>query len=295
MRQRPIDINSNDNTLFITSRCNNRCLMCCQPPNNDDDMDELFEENLRRIHSAPQSLELIGITGGEPTLLGDRLIMLIQEIRKCLPSTEIQLLSNGRQFANYDYVKKIAEAGGDMLYVGVELHSDYYKDHDMIAGAKGAYRETMLGLYNLALCGVDIELRIIVCALNYKRLYNISQFIHRNLPFVGWIAFMGMEQTGYAVKNAKKVWIEPINYQNELFDAVKCLADWNYRVSIFNIPLCLLPTYLHDYARKSISDWKNRFAPICNSCVLKIDCCGFFSTSKNYYHGIRPFNQNTVD
>ena len=60
------------------------------------------------------------------------------------------------------------------------MNSDYYKDHDMIAGAKGAYRETMLGLYNLALCGVDIELRIIVCALNYKRLYNISQFIHRN-------------------------------------------------------------------------------------------------------------------
>ena len=282
MRQRPIDIHSNDNTLFITSRCNNRCLMCCQPPKNDDDMDELFEENLRRIHSAPQSLELIGITGGEPTLLGDRLIMLIQEIRKCLPSTEIQLLSNGRQFANYDYVKKIAEAGGDMLYVGVELHSDYYKDHDMIAGAKGAYRETMLGLYNLALCGVDIELRIIVCALNYKRLYNISQFIHRNLPFVGWIAFMGMEQTGYAVKNAKKVWIEPIDFQKELFDAVKCLADWNYRVSIFNVPLCLLPTYLHDYARKS-------------NCVLKMDCCGFFSTSKNYYRGIRPFYQNTVD
>ena len=77
--------------------------MCCQPPKNDDDMDELFEENLRRIHSAPQSLELIGITGGEPTLLGDRLIILIQEIRKCLPNTEIQLLSNGRQFANYEF------------------------------------------------------------------------------------------------------------------------------------------------------------------------------------------------
>ena len=269
--------------------------MCCQPPNNDDDMDELFEENLRRIHSAPQSLELIGITGGEPTLLGDRLIILIQEIRKSLPNTEIQLLSNGRQFANYDYVKKIAEAGGDMLYVGVELHSDYYKDHDMIAGAKGAYKETMLGLYNLALCGVDIELRIIVCALNYKRLYDISQFIHRNLPFVGWIAFMRMEQTGYAEKNAKKVWIEPIDFQKELFDAVKYLADWNYRVSIFNLPLCLLPIYLHDYARKSISDWKNRFAQICNSCVLKMDCCGFFSTSKNYYHGIRPFCQNTIE
>ena len=189
-------------------------------------------------------------------------------------------------------------SAGLPYYIAFQLLCSYDlppKDHDMIAGAKGAYRDTLLGLYNLALCGISIELRIILCALNYKRLYNISLFIHRNLPFVEWIAFMGMEQTGYAVKNAKKIWIEPINYQEELLDAVKLLADWNYHVSIFNIPLCLLPTYLHDYARKSISDWKNHYAPICDSCVLKMDCCGFFSTSKNYFQGIRPFCQNTVE
>ena len=186
--------------------------MCCQPPLKVDDIDELFENNLQRIRTAPKDLPLIGITGGEPTLLGEKLIALIKEIRECLPSTEIQLLSNGRRFSDIKYAKRVAEAGGNMLYVGVELHSDYSRDHDTIAGSKGAYQETMQGLYNLAYCGIAIELRIIMCALNYKRFFHIAEFIHRNLPFVGWIAFMGMEHIGWAVKN-RHVWIEPIEYK----------------------------------------------------------------------------------
>lgn len=260
--------------------------MCCQPPVTTDDIDILFEENLHRVRTAPKELPLIGITGGEPTLMGDRLVILIKEIRKELPDTEIQLLSNGRRFSDINYTKRIAEAGGDKLYVGTELHSDYYRDHDIIAGAKGAYAETIKGMYNLASCGVAIELRIIICRLNFQRLYHLAEFIHRNLPFVGWIAFMGMEHTGWAVKNENNVWIEPIEYQEQLLKAVKYLADWNYAVSIFNLPLCLLPTSLHNFARKSISDWKNVYLDECASCLMKKDCCGFFATSIRKYNGV---------
>ncbi len=265
--------------------------MCCQPPLKVSDIEELYAANIERVRTAPKDLPLLCITGGEPTLLGDKLISLISEIRKCLPNTEIQLLSNGRRFADNSYVAKLAEVGGDKLYVGVELHSDYYKDHDVIAGKKGAYKETMLGLYNLALNKVPIELRIILCSLNYKRLPYISEFIHKNLPFVSWICFMAMEHIGHAEKNFGKIWIEPIEYQQELLSAVKSLADWNCDVNIFNVPLCLLPTYLHDYARKSISDWKNYYLKDCNDCTLKANCCGLFSTSKKVFEGIKPFNE----
>lgn len=289
MKQRAFDLNSNDNTLFVTSRCNNNCIMCCQPPRDVDDIEVLYKENLERIHNAPKELPLIGITGGEPTLLGDKLITLVEEIRAYLPDTEIQLLSNGRKFADAEYTKRLAKAGGDKLYVGVELHSDYYKDHDTIAGKKGAYQETMYGLYNLAANRVPIELRVIMCSQNYTRLHEIAVFIHKNLPFVAWIAFMGMEQIGHAVSNYNNVWIEPLEYQNQLYAAVKSLADWNYNVNIFNIPLCLLPVELHDFARKSISTWKNKYAPECEGCCLKGDCCGFFTTSREIYKGITPF------
>ena len=102
MTQRPLDILSNDNTLFCTEQCNNHCLMCCQPPMKVDDIDLLFSENLLRIQNAPNDLPIIGITGGEPTLLGDKLISLVKRIRERLPNTDIHILSNGRNFKNLD-------------------------------------------------------------------------------------------------------------------------------------------------------------------------------------------------
>jgi len=50
MKQRDIDIKSNDNTLFVTEQCNNRCIMCCQPPKRVNDIDLYFEQNVKRAH-----------------------------------------------------------------------------------------------------------------------------------------------------------------------------------------------------------------------------------------------------
>ena len=48
-----------------------------------------------------------------------------------------------------------------------------------------------------------------------------------------------------------------------------------------NIPLCCLPQSLWQYAAKSISDWKNTYDDVCNSCEMKADCCGLFSWYKS--------------
>lgn len=282
------NIESNDNTLFTTARCNNNCIMCCQPPVDNDDIDELFLHNVKLIKLAPKDIPIIGISGGEPTLLGDKLIELIKLIRTELPNSDIHLLSNGRNFKDSEYARKIVEASDGKLFVGVPLHSDYYKDHDIIAGAKNAYYETIAGLFNLAAYGACIELRVVINKLNYQRLPQLAEFIQKNLPFVAWTAFMGMEYIGYAVKNHNNVWIEPIEYIPHLIKAVKIMAQWHLDVSIYNIPLCLLPKDAHEFARQSVSDWKVKYLPICEDCKLKSECCGLFTTSKQVYHGLKP-------
>lgn len=288
MRKR-FDINSNDNTLFVTEQCNNHCIMCCQPPKRKDDIDRLFSENIRLIRTAPKGLKVLGISGGEPTLLGDKLFELIAEIRQFLPDTGIHLLSNGRAFANRDFAHRLKTIAGDKVCVGVPFHSDYPGDHDMIAGARGAYEETMLGLYALASEGIEIELRIVLNRLNYSRLPLMSEFISKNLPFVHWVAFMGMEKTGLAVRNLDRIWIEPQEYIPELTDAVQRLYDWDIDTAIYNIPLCLLPKAYHQFAEQSISDWKVKYQPCCKDCALREKCCGSFATSSEPYLGLKPF------
>lgn len=262
--------------------------MCCQPPTTHNDIEVLYEDNIRRLQKAPKTLPYICITGGEPTLLGDKLISLLREIRALLPSTTILLLSNGRLFSNLDYATKFEEFADTELFINIELHSDYFGDHDFISGAKGSYQETIKGIYNLATIGIAIELRIIICRQNYKRLPCIADFVHKNLPFVSRIIFMGMECTGFAYDNYNSIWIEPVDFASQLYDAVISLNDWGYDVCIFNIPLCLLPVSLHKFAKKSISDWKVKFDEKCMNCDYIEQCCGLFSTSKISLKNIKP-------
>jgi len=284
-----IDINSNDNTLFVTGQCNNHCLMCCQPPTKQDDFDFFLNQNIELIKNAPKNLPIIGISGGEPTLAGERFFELISTIREYLPDTTIHILTNGRTFAYGNYAEKLKDIGGKDLLLGIPVHSDSSIIHDKIAGAKNAFCETILGLYNLAAINIPIELRIVINNLNYKRLNQLSNYIFRNLSFVNYVSFMAMENIGFAVKNSKQVWIEPKEYMFYLKEAVSTLSAWNIDVSIFNLPLCLLPDELHTFARKSISDWKNHFIDVCNDCTKKDDCCGLFATSKKIFEGLKAF------
>lgn len=258
--------------------------MCSQPPLKKNDIEELFERNLRIIESAPMGLKDIGITGGEPTLLGDKLFELIEKIQDKYPEALIHILSNGRAFQNKQYAKQLADVGKNQLLVGIPLHSDYVHDHDYIAQAKDAFTETMKGLYNLGEFGIDIELRIVINKINYRRLLQLSDFIYKNLPFVRYISFMGLEDTGYTIKNHKKVWIEPQKYKVQLEKAILNLATWGLNVSVFNLPHCCIPESLHEFAKRSISDWKVKYMPCCDGCLVKNDCCGLFATSKNDYH-----------
>ncbi|RZK35001.1 MAG: hypothetical protein EOO61_12660 [Hymenobacter sp.] len=65
----------------------------------------------------------------------------------------------------------------------------------------------------------------------------------------------------------------------ELTEAVEFLAAHRLHVSIYNHQLCLLPERLWEFARRSISDWKNIYLPTCASCAVREQCGGFFTSS----------------
>ena len=272
----------NDNTLFITSACSNRCIMCCQPPTDIDDSEGLWNRNCQLIETAEADTDFVCITGGEPTLTEERLIQYIHAIRKKMPNANIHLLTNGRRFADKDYTIQFAKMVDHHFVFGIPLHSDNPIDHDRIAGAKGAFFETMKGLHNLGLLGYEIELRVIILKGNYTRLPQIAEYITLNLPFVSQVSFMGLEITGYADRNYHRVWVEPFEINPYLMDAIRHMECCNISAKVFNIPHCLLPVTLWPYACKSISTWKKTNLQQCKDCSQLKNCCGVFSTSKRY-------------
>lgn len=284
--------NRNDNTIFVTERCNNKCIMCCQPPSKEDDGMRLFERNVKLIETADPETDYICITGGEPTLYPTLLFKFIDKIKETLPHAVIHLLSNGRAFSDMKFLYEFHKHAKDTnMVIGIPIHSDNYLDHNMIAGASGAFLQTIKGLHNLGILGYEIELRIILMQANISRLYNIAEYITFNLPFVSQVSLMGLEITGYAHSNFSKPYLNPKSISTILSKTVQLLDTTHNNPRIFNIPLCLLNISLWKYATRSISDWKVYYSPKCDICIKKSECCGLFSTSSvGYMDIVSPFN-----
>jgi His-Xaa-Ser system radical SAM maturase HxsC len=280
-------VNSPHNALFITDRCNSNCLMCSQPPKNIDDLDYHYRINTQLIKQIPKTTQELGITGGEPTLLGDRFVSLLNMISVNLPDTDIHVLTNGRSFAWRNIPEKLSKVNNGKVVYGIPLYSDYYQLHDYVVQAKDAFNQTILGLHNLAKYDLRIEIRVVLHKQTYKRLPSLAKFIYKNLPFVEHIAFMGLEFTGYTPYNSELLWMEPSEYSIELEEAVNYLDSMDFNVSIYNLQLCLLKPTLWKFARKSISDWKREYLDECKKCNLLNECGGVFATSKKHSHEIK--------
>src|SRR5260370_3876453 len=264
------------NSIFATERCNSNCVMCSQPPRDKDDTEELAERNLELVCLIDPAPAYLTITGGEPTLLGNKLLNLLAALRGKMPSTAVHILTNGRRFAWPDFTEKFAAIGHPNLSLGIPLYSDLANDHDYVVQAKDAFDQTIMGLHQLARWQQRVEIRVVLHAKTVSRLPKLAEFLYRNLTFVEHVALMGLENIGYAARNMASLWIDPHDYQEQLYEAVLILRQRGMNVSIYNHQLCVLRPELWKYAKKSISDWKNIYIEECGTCGLRAECGGFF-------------------
>jgi His-Xaa-Ser system radical SAM maturase HxsC len=271
--------------------------MCSQPPQDHDDADALTERNLDLIRLIDRPPAQLVISGGEPTLLGERLFTIITALRDKFPETRLHMLTNGRVFAWPRYTARLAAIKHADFVLGIPLYSDDSAIHDYVVQAKGAFDQTVLGFHQAARYGLRTELRVVLHAITIPRLPQLAEYIYRNLTFAEHVALMGLENIGYAPRNMDKLWIDPHDYQDQLESAVEILSTRMMNVSIYNHQLCVLRESLWKFARKSISDWKNIYLDECQTCAVKEQCGGFFQWAtklhSEYVHPLTPVCEPT--
>ncbi|GEP43092.1 hypothetical protein BGE01nite_23830 [Brevifollis gellanilyticus] len=264
--------------------------MCSQPPRDVDD-EYLIDDILEAIPLMSQDTKVLCITGGEPTILGWRLIEVLTAVSRYLPDSSLHMLSNGRAFAYRATAKAVSQAGCRDLMIGVPLYADIASVHNFVVQARDAFDQTIRGMMNLARFNIALEIRFVIHRQTVSRLVQTAKFIARNLPFASQVAFMGLETIGFTRSNLSVLWIDPWEYRDALREAVTMLAAAGMRVMVYNLPLCLIPEEIWPFAQQSISDWKNIYMPECAGCAMKAQCAGFFaSASFKYSDHIRPFD-----
>ncbi len=281
---------SDHNSILLTEQCNNYCLMCSQPPKRVDDS-WLLREAFDAIRLIPRETKVLGFTGGEPTVYGEDFIKLLDHTKNWLPNTSLHVLSNGRSFADQSFAHSYSKVEHPDLMVGIPIYSADPAVHDYVVQAQGAFDETVRGVLNLKRFGQRVEIRVVLHKQTYKGLPELATFIARNLLFVDQVALMGLEHTGFARANIDSLWIDPIEYKDQLSEAVRILSTYGIQTAVYNHPLCLVNSDVYPAYVKSISDWKNEYAIECAPCTKKNECGGFFSSGiqNGYSQSIKPF------
>lgn len=284
------------NMLFTTPACNVKCLMCPQPPCADDE--QVHKDNQKILSLIDYDPKVICISGGEPFLFPERVKSYFEIINRRWPSCQVDVLTNATRLSEFAMCKEIALSAPINTTFCVSLHSDVASVQQQINGIGTSFRDSVRGINNLGKLRQMVEIRPVITKANYEFLYDFAVFVARNFPYVNHVAFMGQEIVGHARSNYAKIWVDPVDYIAELEQAVEYLDQMRICVSIYNIPLCLLPENLHRFAARSISDWKQGYTPVCSSCVLHDECCGVFLTSGEHLsRGIAPVTKrnNTPD
>jgi His-Xaa-Ser system radical SAM maturase HxsC len=270
---------SKQNSILLTERCDHYCLMCSQPPRRVRD-EWLLDQACELVRLLPAETTGIGFTGGEPTLYGQQLFGLLRLCRNLIPDAAVHILSNGRRFNDLAFAAEYAAIDNPNMMVGIPIYGSEPGLHDYVVQAHGAFNDTVRGIINLARLQQRIEIRVVIHKQTAPHLVEIADFISRNLPFVEQVALMGLEMIGFARANMDDVWIDPIDYKDELTEAVTLLHQHRIRTLVYNHQLCLIDRRVWPFAVRSISDWKNEYHSECLDCSAIQDCGGFFFSAK---------------
>jgi His-Xaa-Ser system radical SAM maturase HxsC len=265
---------SAQNSLLLTERCDQLCVMCSQPPKKSED-EWRFQAYRTALELADQNAR-IGVTGGEPTLYKDQLLGMLADVSQVRPDLSFHILSNAQHFIPADRTFLTAFHSRTKVTWGIPLYSADPAIHDKIVGKPAAFGQLMNNLMLLGSTGATIELRTVFTSLNALDLPHLAGFIAKNLPFIGHWAIMGMESIGYAIAHWDRLFFDHSVFPQPIISALEIARLHRLPCKLYNFPHCTIPARYRDTCTQSISDWKRKYVDECDGCLERGSCCGFF-------------------
>jgi His-Xaa-Ser system radical SAM maturase HxsC len=270
--ERLIRAASPHNTLLVTERCDQLCVMCSQPPKKTHVDRFAYLEQACLL--APEGA-VIGITGGEPTLYKEELFGLLDRVLQEREDLEFHVLSNAQHFTEAD-LPQLRKPAFRRVVWGIPLYSAFPEKHDSIVGKSGAFERLHQSLHVLLRAGTRVELRTVLVQQNAAELSQLARHIARHLRFIDVWSIMQLENIGFAKNRWSTLYVDHQSDFSEVAAAIDHIELHGMAVRLFNFPRCSVPAPYRDLATASISDWKKKFMPACESCTEREACTGFF-------------------
>jgi His-Xaa-Ser system radical SAM maturase HxsC len=270
--ERLLRAGSEHNTLLVTERCDQLCVMCSQPPKKTHvDRFAYFEEACLLAEAGA----VIGITGGEPTLYKERLFEMLERVLGARPDLEFHVLTNGQHFDRRD-VPRLRDRVYRRVTWGIPLYAADPALHDGIVGKAGAFARLEQSFAALLLAGARVELRTVLLADNLFELPELARHVTSRLRFIDAWSIMQLENIGFARNRWHRLYVDHRAHFEPVAQALDLAALHGVAARLFNFARCTVPEAYRPQAVASISDWKRKYMPGCSDCREQAQCCGFF-------------------
>jgi His-Xaa-Ser system radical SAM maturase HxsC len=284
--ERLLRAGSRHNTLLVTERCDQLCVMCSQPPKKTH-YDRFAWLEQACLLAEPGSL--IGITGGEPTLYKEELLGMIERVLTARTDLAFHALSNAQHFERGD-IDRLRQPVFRRVSWGIPLYAAEPVLHDEIVGKNGAFARLEESFAHLMMSGARVELRTVLLAPNLAALPDLARYVATRLRFVEVWSIMQLEHTGFAKNRWRNLYVDHRRGFAAVAAALDHAALHGQRAQLFNFPRCSVPAPYRHLAVASISDWKRKYMPACAGCRERERCCGFFEwhPDEQANEGVRP-------
>lgn len=207
--------------LDIGTFCNYKCYFCYYK--NSLHIKNSLGEVLQRI----STLKRLGccdfdLSGGEPTVCAE-----FFDILKVLEGNKISCVSNGYNFAKFDFIAKAKDYG--LSEILLSLHSGDEQTHDYMVGHKRAYKRLVKAIENANKLGIEVRINSTITADNadlkgFKE--TISNF---NISQINFLPVNNFAQTQQ-------------NPNVRLDAIIQYTENSHIEVNVRYIPFCLAPS-----------------------------------------------------
>jgi His-Xaa-Ser system radical SAM maturase HxsC len=270
--ERLLRAGSGHNTLLVTERCDQLCVMCSQPPKKThDDRFDLLEQAC--LLAEPGIV--IGISGGEPTLYKEQLLAMIERVLTVRSDLEFHVLSNGQHFEVAD-IERLRNPIFRKVAWGIPLYATDAGLHDHIVGKEGAFARLEESFAYLTLAGARVELRTVLVEPNLYALPALARYVTVRLRFIESWSIMQLENIGFARNRWAALYVDHTRDFTPISDALDWAKLHGMSARLFNFPRCTVPEPYRYLAPASISDWKRKYVAACEGCTQRSACAGFF-------------------
>lgn len=233
----------------IGFNCNNMCAFCAQGGKRSRaGRKSLAEIKKTLARGRREGVTGAVFTGGEPTLHPG--LLPAARAARAMGYDSVQVQSNGRRFAYYDYCLELKKAG--VTEMGPSLHGSSPEIHEALTGAPGSFRETVQGILNCRKLGMYILTNTVVTSLNYRDLPSLARLLVRLGVNQYQLAYVHL--VGSAWENRKDIAPRKTDVMPYLRRALNVGIEAGTACYTEAIPFCLMKGYERCVAERVIPE-----------------------------------------